>query len=488
MNMIPMPKKISLSQVPCDANAAVNYVLEPTVKKQGYRLLIEKEKITLFYADEQGRYYGERTLKYLCEHDGVKCGEIVDYPSFTYRGAHLDVARYFMSIDEIKHFLKLMSYLKMNVLHLHLNDEQGWRIESERYPRLTEIGSKRPFSNYGRMNINEKHEGYYTKQELRDLVDYAASLHIDILPGINSPGHCSAILAAYPELSCTSEPVEVKTRGGVYKEILCAGNEKVYAFIEQILDEVMEIFPYHFIHIGADEAQKDHWRECPKCQAKMKEEGLATVAELQDYYISRIADYVKSKGRKAIIYGDGLRNKHRCRDVNVQYWVGDKEQTKKLLKDGNQVIVSTHGKYYFDLGYGQTSLKGAYEYQPCEDFKPYEEQVLGVEGMLWGEFTPDYATRIYQGFPRMLALAETAWNNDKKIPYEEFVENCKQFIRENEIKAAPERLWNMSKWKKIADVFQYYHKTMTKQDRKQFIATLKNERREKEENEKLIRD
>lgn len=486
--LIPALKHMKMESVFCENADNIVYQCDATIADDGYCLHIYNDHIKVAYSDEDGKYYGLQTLAYLTSHDMLQCGVIEDYPKFAHRGVQLDVARYFLSIEELKHFITLMSNLKLNVLHLHLNDEQGWRIAIDKFPKLTEIGSIRPYSDYGRYVDSNPHQGYYTKAQLKDVIEFANQHHVHILPEINSPGHCSAILAAYPELSCDSSPVKVKTRGGVYKEILCAGNEQVYQFLYDVLDEICELFPYEYVHIGADEAQKDHWRTCLKCREKMKQENLQTIAQLQDYFINKIACYVISKGKKPIIYSDGLRIHHQSQNVDVQYWVGDKEETKKLLAKGQKMIVSTHGKYYFDLSYGQTPLRMVYNYDPCEGFMAYADQILGVEGMLWGEFMPNYKVRLYQGFPRLLALSQTAWNGTQKPDYQQFLKDCDEFLKEYKIECAPKKLWDMSKGKRIIDILRFYYKTMTRQDIKQFIATLKNERKEQEENENTFRN
>lgn len=486
MNILPKPKKMVFDErTTCTNRECVYWFPDESLPQEGYRIQLLPDKIEIRYRDEHGRRYAALTLDALRRSNHSACGTLEDYPSYAHRGVHLDVARYYISIKEIKEFIDVLSLLKFNVLHLHLNDEQGWRIHISAYPLLTQIGANRPYSDYGRTKDMQPHGGWYTKDEVCDLVAYAKERAIDIMPEIEMPGHCSAILAAYPSLSCKEEPVHVKTRGGVYDEILCAGNEEVYRMLETIIDECCEIFPYPFFHIGADEAKKDHWRSCPRCQAKMREEGIASVAGLQDYFVQRMASYIRSKGKRTIIYSDGLRANHTCSDVDVQYWVGDKEQTQKLLQGGSKVIVSTHGMYYFDLGYGQTSLKKAYEYDPAQEFAPYEEQVCGVEGMLWGEFIPDQKTRYQQAFPRLLALSETAWNANEKEAYASFAKRCSDFIQSNHLHAAPEALWNMPKGKRILDMLRFYHRTMTWQDLKQFVSVLRNEKKEKEENEKI---
>lgn len=486
MNVIPKPKKVNLNKNKiCLHIENITWKQDNDIEKEGYKIDIQEDNICIYYRDLYGKHYAKVTYESLLKEGYLPCGTIEDYPNFHYRGVHLDVARHFLNVEEVKAFISLISKLKFNILHLHLTDEQGWRMEVNKYPLLTKLGSKRAYSNFGRTYDNNSHEGYYTKAQLIDIVKYAKERCVDILPEFDIPGHCSSILVGYPQLSCTNEKVSVKTRGGVFDEILCAGNDDVYQFVYDVIDTICEIFPYDFIHIGADEAKKEHWRNCPKCQAKMKQEGIASVAQLQDYFVHKVSEYIREKGKKAIIFSDGLRPNNQCEMVDVQYWVGDKEETKKMMKKGSDVIVSQHGKYYFDLCYGQTSLKSVYDYDPCSAFAPYENKVKGVEGMLWSEFMKDYSSRIYKGFPRLLALSETAWNHNHKEDYENFKERCRIFIDENKLKTVPEKMWDMSKIKRIKDMIHFYHSTMTKQDVKQFLSTLKNERKEKEENEKI---
>lgn len=485
MNILPKPKKLHQTSDVCTMDS-ITWIPDDSLPHEGYRIKLKHGDVEVRFADDHGKRYAQVTLEELRKHSVVNCGVIEDYPTYHHRGVHLDVARYFLRVEEIQGFIDIIGKLKFNVLHLHLSDEQGWRIEIPKYPLLTSIGSVRSHSDFGRSYEEGPYGGFYTREDLVSLVAYAQERAIDILPEIEMPGHCSPILAAYPDLSCHGEDVSVKTRGGVYEEVLCAGNEDVYHFLEDVVEECAHIFPYPYLHIGADEAMKKHWRTCPKCQKRMREEGLSTVAMLQDYFVNRMAAYCATLGKKAIIYSDGLRVHHACKDMDIQYWVGDIEQTKEMLKKGSKVIVSTHGKYYFDLGYGQTSLRSVYEYNPEEMFHPYESCVKGVEGMLWAEFTPTLNSRMIQAFPRLLALSETAWNGQDKEPYEEFVKRCRSFLHEHNIQAAPEKLWDMRKMKRIWDILRYYHRTMTRQDIRQFIATLRNEKKEKEENEKII--
>ena len=482
MNLIPYPKEIVFEEKQCLNPDNVIYQEDFTLMNEEYLIKIKEELIEINYKTTQGLLYAKQTLLQLKAEDIIPCCIIRDYPIMEYRGAHIDVCRYFMSVNEVKSYIDFIAMFKFNILHFHLNDEQGWRIEIDAYPDLCKIGSKRTHSDYGRGYDPQPHEGYYTKEEIKDIVQYAKEKGIEVMPEIEIPGHCSSILAAYPELSCTGKLVHVKTRGGVYKEILCAGKDEVYVFIKQVLDEVCELFPYSYFHLGGDEAQKDEWRQCPNCQKKMRDKGIQTISQLQDYMILEITDYLKTKNKQVIIFSDGLREGNLYHDIDFQYWVGDTSLVQQKIDAGSEVIVSTHGAYYLDLPYSQTSLRKVYDYNPYEHFT----RIKGIEGMLWREFIPDFNRCLYMAFPRLLAVSETAWNGNQKQSYDDFIKRVEKLLKNHpEIKASPKNVWDMPKSKKIIKTIQFYYQTMTKQDRKQFIETLKNERKEKKENESI---
>ena len=273
-------------------------------EKESYRITIDENGVLIEGADDAGLYYGELTLKQLMlNYRGcLPYLYIYDEPEFAYRGFMIDSCRHFFTVDELKKMIDGAALFKFNKFHFHLSEDQGFRVEMESYPLLTSVGSVRPSSNFGKgENDNTPYGGYYTKEELKDIVKYCEERYIEVIPEFDFPGHTTAVIAAYPELSCTGEKIELKTQGGVFKDILCVGNPDTLKMIYAVIDEFCEIFPSKYFHIGGDEAPKTRWLNCPKCKAKLAEEGLHTMDELQGWLVNEVAAYLKKKGRKAKI-------------------------------------------------------------------------------------------------------------------------------------------------------------------------------------------
>ena len=327
---------------------------------EAYKIDIDPDKIDIEGGSAAGVFYAVQTLRKSIPEAGMHdvnypVGEIEDAPRFGYRGAHFDVARHFFPADSVKTYLDMMALHNMNTFHWHLTEDQGWRIESDRYPLLTEIGSKRPGTTIGH-NTEEIDtipvEGFYTKEQIRDIIDYAAKRHITIIPEIDLPGHMQAALAAYPNLGCTGGPYEVWKRWGVSTEVLCAGNDSVYAFLDGVLDELTDLFPSEYIHIGGDECPKIEWEKCPKCQAKIKELGLKKDKEhtaeqkLQSHVTKHVSDFLASKGRK-IIGWDEILEGGIAPDATVMSWRGEAGGIK-ASDMGHDVIMTPNTYLYFD--------------------------------------------------------------------------------------------------------------------------------------------
>lgn len=400
---------------------------DASLPAEGYTLCIQPGGITLRSSGEAGKYYGLQTLFQLPEAPAaggqlvLPCGKIDDAPRYGHRGFMWDVSRHFFGAAEVKKVLDQMARLKMNVFHWHLSDDQGFRIESKKFPRLNEVGSQRP---------DEAGSGYYTQEEIRDIVSYAAARHIEIIPEIDLPGHTTAIIAAYPELSCSGEPAEVATQGGVYTRILCAGNEKVYDFLYELLDEVLSLFPGPYFHIGGDEAPKHEWKQCPKCQAKMAQLGLGSEEELQAWFTVQLVDYLKSKGKTTIGWNEMLTSGKLEPGAVAQYWkeLGPCYSYPELAK-GRRFIFSNNEEFYFDYPYAMVSLMATYLYEPHmqEHTDIPAEQILGLEAPLWCERVPDIQTAHRQIFPRMLAIAENAWTLPQHKDYDEFLKRAEAY-------------------------------------------------------------
>ena len=399
----------------------------PAFPEGGYEMTITKRGVKILASDDAGFFYARQTLDQMTGGGKVKelqCCRILDTPRFPYRGLHVDVSRHFRSIDFLKKQIDAMAMFKMNRMHLHLTDAAGWRMQIDAYPRLTSFAAWRPQPtwkewwagdrHYAQEGSTDAHGGYYTKEQLRELIEYAHERHIEIIPEIEMPSHSEEVLAAYPELGCSGE---------AYKDSdFCVGNEEVFNFLETVLTEVMEVFPSEYIHIGGDEAGKQHWKTCPKCQALMQKEGMTDVDELQSYMIRRIERFVNSKGRR-IIGWDEILQGGLAPDATVMSWRGT-EGGIEAMTHGHDVIM-TPGRYcYLDhtqdapfqepesIG-GYLPLDSVYVYEPVEASMPADKHhhLLGVQANLWSEYVVTDSHAEYMYWPRAIALAETGWTN-----------------------------------------------------------------------------
>jgi hexosaminidase len=400
----------------------------------GYRLIVTSDAVKVEAGSPQGVFYGLQTLLQLLPPDiesrvplsgidwtipGVR---ISDQPRFPWRGFMLDEGRHFHGAETVLALLDLMAALKMNIFHWHLTEDQGWRIQIKGYPCLTEIGSQRigTAQSLGDMlrgrHDGMPHAGYYTQDQIRAIVAYAAERHIIVIPEIEIPGHSMAALAAYPKYSCTGGPFEVPTRFGIFKDIYCPGKEETFTFLQNILDEVMDLFPGPYIHIGGDEAPKARWKECADCQHRIREEGLQNEHQLQTYFTNRVVGYLAEHGRTAIGWNEALSESLHP-DALIQYWVGNRKGVLKAVQGGRKTIISSYLDYYLDHSHSLTPLSRIYEFEPVfRELGDVEaENILGVEAPLWTEWVPDRARLDFQTFPRLLAFAETGWTpRDKK--------------------------------------------------------------------------
>ncbi len=419
-------------------------------KPEGYILDVSSQRITITGNDAAGVFYGMQSLRQLLPaetENPVKAATlsrvrisgvyIEDYPLFSYRGMHLDVARHFFDVDFIKKYLDLMAMHKMNTFHWHLTEDQGWRIEIKKYPLLTEVGAWRKETLIGHGSRppfefdGQPYGGYYTQDEIREVVAYAAKRHITVIPEIEMPGHATAALAAYPELGCTGGPYEVETRWGIFEDAFCAGDDYTFEFLENVLAEVVELFPSQYIHIGGDECLKNRWKECPKCQERIREEGLADEDELQSYFIRRIEKFLLSKGRN-IIGWDEILEGGLAPEATVMSWRGVRGGIE-AARMGHDVIMTPVSHCYFDyyqadpateplaIG-GYLTLRQVYTFNPVppELNKEEAKYILGGQGNVWTEYikTSDHVE--YMAYPRAIALAEVLWSPANKHDFETF--------------------------------------------------------------------
>ena len=388
--------------------------------KEGYQLKINRNDISIEASSGEGIFYGIQTLIQLMElnrHENnivLPTCKINDSPSFKHRGMLLDCCRHFFDKKVIKKYIDLLSQYKMNKLHWHLTEDQGWRLAIDKYPKLTSIGSQRKDSSgsYG---------GYYTKEDIKEIVYYAKNKHIEVIPEIEFPGHSQAAIASYPQLSCTGKPIDVATEWGVFKDIYCAGNDSVFTFMEDVLGEVIELFPSSFIHIGGDEAPKTRWENCPKCQKRMLEENLKDEHELQSYFIKRIEKYLNSRG-KTLIGWDEILEGGLAKNAVVQSWRGMNGGIE-AAKHGNKVIMSPTSHAYFDYSIKSTDMKQVYHFDPIPtELDSIQKQlVLGGECNLWSEHIPNEKKLDEMVFPRMLAMSEVLWSYPKERNYDNFL-------------------------------------------------------------------
>jgi hexosaminidase len=391
------------------------------------------DKITINYSSDRSCFYAITSLIQLLQGEKgayyiQKCF-LQDYPKFQWRGLHLDVSRHFFTVEEVKRYIDLMSFYKFNTFHWHLTDDQGWRIEIKKYPKLTGIGAWRDstindhYTTEPRTFTVKKYGGYYTQEEIKDVVDYASKRFITVVPEIEMPGHSRAALAAYPEFSCTGEQLGVPGLWGVYDDIFCA-HESSLDFLKDILDEVIALFPSEYIHIGGDEAPKTRWKKCKKCQAVIRENGLKDEHELQSYFIGEIDEYLSSKGRK-IIGWDEILEGGLTPNAAVMSWRGFDGGTE-AAKLNHYVVMSPGSHCYFDhyqsknaseplaIG-GYTSLEKVYDFNPIPGDLSADEAayILGAQANLWTEYIPDLKQLEYMTYPRALALSQVLWCQSK---------------------------------------------------------------------------
>ena len=412
----------------------IEFKLDPSLERlgeEGYRLDIASNIISIQGNTPHGLFYGVQSFLQLVfsvrESNEIKLPLILieDFPRFKWRGFMLDVSRHFQSVETIKKLLQVMALLKMNRFHWHFNDDQGWRIEIPEYPFLTEIGSKRKDSQIGgflsRKYRGESHQGFYTQEDVREIIQFAQKRYIQVIPELELPGHCSAVIASYPELSCRSKKVEVKTKSGIFKDVYCLGKENTFTFIEDILNKLIELFPSDTIHIGGDETPKGRWKECIDCQSRIKNENLKNEEDLYDYFINRIVAFLKSRGKKCIGWNQIL-SPSLDKSVIVQWWMGQKRNLIKSLKQGRKIVSSSMSHSYLDYNYLLFPLHRFYNYEPIPKNleREYHNNLLGLEAVLWTEWVPNLERLGWQAFPRLIASAEAGWTQRNLKDYKNF--------------------------------------------------------------------
>ncbi|WP_299709746.1 family 20 glycosylhydrolase [uncultured Tenacibaculum sp.] len=436
--------------VSSDSKNKINFSIDNQIKHdEGYILNIEKESITIKSKTDKGAFYAVQSLLQLIPVKSeakvipIQCLTIKDEPRFQYRGMHLDVARHFYSVDFIKKYIDIIASLKYNTFHWHLTEDQGWRIEIKKYPKLQEIAAFRDETLIGHYNDQpqqfdgKKYGGYYTQEQIKDIVKYASERFVTIIPEIEMPGHSQAAIAAYPELGCTGKPVKVATNWGVFDEVYCP-SETTFKFLEDVIDEVVELFPGKYIHIGGDEAPKTKWRSSEFCQKLIREKNLKDEEGLQSYFITRMEKYINSKG-KQIIGWDEILEGGLAPNATVMSWRGT-EGAVKAAKEKHNVILTPTSHCYFDYYQSENEneplaiggflpLEKVYNFNPIpkELTKDEAKYVLGAQGNVWTEYMETSDKVEYMTFPRAIALSEVLWSSENRKKYVNFTSRLLTF-------------------------------------------------------------
>lgn len=428
--------------------------------EEGYVFTVNKKAIRIKANTAAGLFYGIQTLRQLLPPEiesaalsdkqqewRIPCINIQDKPRFSYRGMHLDVCRHFFPKEFIKKYIDYIAMHKMNTFHWHLTEDQGWRIEIKKYPRLTKIGAWRKETLKGDLNNlphkfdGKRYGGYYTQEEIKEIVAYAKRRFVTIIPEIEMPGHSLAALAAYPDISCTGGPFEVRTTWGISQDVYCAGKEKTFKFLENVLSEVIELFPSKYIHIGGDECPKKRWEDCPDCQRRIRENDLKDEHELQSYFIKRIESFLHSKNRILIGWDEILEGGLAPR-ATVMSWRG-MQGGIKAAQQGHDVIMTPTSHCYFDFYQGEpdfepkaiggyTPLRKVYSFDPIPGVlsKKDKKHILGAQGNVWTEYIPESDQVEYMAIPRMAALAEVVWSAPENRDWRDFLNRMEyQFKR-----------------------------------------------------------
>lgn len=439
----------------------IEFILDTTVQNsEGYSLHILPEKIKVKAISDKGAFYAVQTLRQLLPKEfengtydksfvALPCLEITDEPEFKYRGMHLDVGRHMYSVSFIKEYIDALAMLKFNTFHWHLTEDQGWRIEIKKYPKLQEIAAFRNETLIGHYNEQphqfdgKRYGGYYTQDQIKEIVAYAQDRFVTIIPEIEMPGHSQAAIAAYPQLGCSDLPVEVATKWGVFDEIYCP-TEETFRFLEDVLDEVILLFPSKYIHIGGDEAPKTKWKSSAFCQNLITQNGLKDEQELQSYFIRRIEKYLNSKGRE-IIGWDEILEGGLAPNATVMSWRGTKGAIE-AAKQKHNVVMTPTSHCYFDYYQSQNEeeplaiggflpLEKVYGFNPIpkELNKEESQHIIGVQGNVWTEYMPNEKHVEYMLFPRIMAMSEVGWSNSVKKDFEEFVKRVEYFNKRLDI-------------------------------------------------------
>lgn len=449
LSIVPEPLSIKMREGTSSKDTKIKEVINFSMQAEEYRIDISEECIQLESGSESGLVFAKATLDQIILQypEQLPCLTIKDNPAYEWRSFQIDCARHFIPVEELKKMISMSAHFKLNKFHWHFSDDQGWRIECNKYPLLHEIGAMRKGDHFGQYHSDEVETAYYTRTEVKEIVAFSKSLGVDVVPEVDMPGHVTAILAAYPNLSCFGNQVEVGSSAGIYKDIFCPGKEESFSFMEGLLEDLMELFPGKYFHIGGDETPKERWKSCPSCQKRMFEEGLSTVQQLQGYFENRAIAFLKSKGRTAIVWNEAANGGNLDPDSVIQLWTDDKDQVvKKHLENGGKVIVSPMMNSYCDYPYGFISLNSMYDLKPlpAELSGAKEESFIGIECLVWTEFIRDSNKLEEMCWPRFAASAEVGWCGSRKPGYEDFRERMEiiyPVFEQHGIKATSSEGW-----------------------------------------------
>lgn len=469
LNLIPKPKKaiigngiykinkddkvftefsLPLLKAEISDDAKIKILKDENLSKEEYYLLVNENGVLIKASTCNGAYYGLQSLRMIGRFDEgkneVPYVEIFDKPCYSWRGLMIDESRHMFGKEAIKKMLDNMFRLKLNVFHWHLTDDQGWRIEIKKYPLLTEVGSKRAYTNIHGWGSTDKelkeYGGFYTQEDIKEIVEYAKERCINIVPEIDVPAHFAAALSGYPELACRNIKAEVipyfsaliPKKEGIkdWNRPLCMGKEKSIQFVLDVFDEVCDLFPFEYFHVGGDECDMSEWKKCPDCQRVMKEKGFKSENELQLMLTNLLNEFLHSKGKNMIGWNEILREDGVDKTVVAQYWTAQKDvKAENYINNGGKMILSKHQSFYFDMPYAVVPLKNTYTFKPskCGVKKENVKNVLGVEGELWSEWirTPDKLQ--FMAFPRAEALSEVGWTDEEDRNYKEFLQRLNNY-------------------------------------------------------------
>ncbi len=452
----------------------ISFQIDENLTEEAYELTVEDKKIIICAKNKTGWFYGAQTFKQICDYNSyyskyekyikVNHVKIIDAPRFKWRAFMLDEARHFKGIEQVKMLLDEMAFLKMNVFHWHLVDDQGWRIEIKKYPKLTQIGSKRKSTQIGPLQwespiqSGEPHQGFYTQEQIKEIVAYAKERHITVVPEIEMPGHSTAAIASYPWLGTSKNNIEVPIKFGVGKDVYDISNQRVLQFLKDVLDEVMVLFPSKVIHIGGDEVKYNHWKNSLAVQKYMKANNLSTPADLQVFFTNNISKYLQTKGRRMMgwneIMGHNLHHYQDKKDTKttqklanesiIHFWKGDVDLATTAASNGYEIVNSLHTYTYLDYKYKNLPLSKAYSFNPIPEKldKKYHEKIIGLGCQMWGEWIPTNGEMHYKVFPRIAAYAEVGWTKNENKNFNAFklgLKNLQKRWSSKEIYFAPNK-------------------------------------------------